>query len=87
MKNEKQIKELSKYLPKHIVLSSEQHDRELTADEFKITKGYFEFYGVHNWIKQRGMIIGHISKDSYLDFGFINTKDDNGKHCIYLNLK
>ena len=90
MKNEKlkkQIKELSKYIPKHIILSSEQKDRELTKDEYQVAKGYFEYYGVHGWIKQRGMVIRHISEKSFLDFAFINIAHNDGKYYIYLNLK
>jgi hypothetical protein len=86
-KLKKQINQLSKYVPKHISLITEQKDRELTADEFQVIKGYLEFYGVNRWIKQRGMVIKHISKDSFLDFAFINVKDNKGRFCIYLNLK
>ena len=86
-KLKKQIKKLCKFMPKHIVLSSEQKDRELTADEFEVIKGYFEFYNTNGWIKARGMVIKHISEKSFLDFAFINLKDKDGRFCVYLNLK
>ena len=90
MKNEKlkkQIKKLSKYLPENIILSNEQKERELTEDEMKVIKSYFQFYQANGWTPVYGMIIKHISKKSYLDFEFMNLSDSEGKFFIYLNLK
>ena len=70
MKNEKlkkQIKNLSKSIPKHIDLVPEIKVRELTKDEIVIIKGYFDFYNVNGWEPVRGLHICHISKKSFLD--------------------
>lgn len=90
MKNEKlqkQIKQLSKYIPDNILLVPEQKDRDLTDDEMVVIKEYLGFYAANDWQKQRGMLIKHFSKNSYIDFAFIKVKDENGQYCIYLNLK
>ena len=89
MKNEKlkkQIKNLSKSIPKHIDLVPEIKVRELTKDEIVIIKGYFSFYNVNDWKPVRGLHICHISKKSFLDFAFMHIADVEGKFCIYLNL-
>jgi len=88
-KLKKQVKKLSKYLPKEIILVTDVHskERELTEDEIKVIKGYFQFYQANGWIPVYGMIIKHISKKSYLDFEFMNLADSEGNFCIYLTLK
>jgi hypothetical protein len=90
MKNEtlkEQIKQLSRFVPERIILVTEGKSRELTEDEVVVIKEYLGFYAANDWKKKRGMIIKHFSKDSYLDFAFINVKDSCGLYCIYLNLK
>ena len=86
-KLQKQIKKLSKYVPKHIHLVPEIKDRELTEDEMKVINDLLSFYNVNGWTPVNGMVIKHFSKKSFIDFAFMNIADDNGKFCIYLNLK
>lgn len=90
MKNEKlikQIKQLSKLLPKNITLIPELKDRELTQDEIQVIKSYFKFYDKNGWIPLIGLMLPYISKKSYLDFAFMNEGFTNGEFHIYLNLK
>jgi sulfur relay (sulfurtransferase) DsrC/TusE family protein len=86
-KLKKQIKKLSKYVPKHIFLVPEIKDRELTKAEMKVIQSYLEFYELYNFVPLNGMKIKHFSEKSYLDFAFMNKADDKGRYCIYLNLK
>lgn len=90
MKNEtllKQLKQLSKLLPKHIALIPQLKDRELTTHEILVIKEYFKFYAVNNWKPVSGMIIKYISKKSYVDFAFMDKGYKDGDFHIYLNLK
>lgn len=84
----KQLKQLSMYLPKHIVLKHEGKDRDFTEDEMVVIKDYIMFYyGLNGWKPARGMIVKHFSKKSYIDFAFMDKADENGEFCIYLNVK
>jgi hypothetical protein len=79
----KYLKEIQNRLPENLIIKDE------TSYEFIGILAWIKYLNIHYNKRQKNnnpdMLFPLISKRLHLDFGFYNTKDENGKYIIYIS--
>lgn len=88
MNKAKYLKEIQDRLPDDLVIE-DQTSYELTEDEFIAILSWLKYFNIHYKGEQKSrtpaILFPIISKRISLDFGLYTTKDDKGKHVIYIS--